>query len=138
MKVISACPVWDSPGMGPNAMFSILDPSTRIPPHTGTANTRLVAHLPLIVPPGCGFRVGSETREWRVGEAFVFDDTIEHEAWNDSDEMRAILIVDVWSPLLSDAERELSRALSARVSRFYGKFEHEAAPVPGKDSIGAM
>jgi aspartate beta-hydroxylase len=132
MKAISACPNWDSPGMGPNAMFSLLDPQTRIPPHTGTANTRLVAHLPLIVPPGCGFRVGGETRAWHVGEAFVFDDTIEHEAWNESDEMRAILIVDVWTPLISDTERELSRALSARVSRFYGKLENEPAPVRSK------
>jgi aspartate beta-hydroxylase len=92
-------------------------------------HTRLVAHLPLVVPPGCGFHVGGETREWRAGEAFVFDDTIEHEAWNNSDEMRAILIVDVWTPLISDAERELSRALSARVSKYYGKLENEPAPV---------
>jgi aspartyl/asparaginyl beta-hydroxylase (cupin superfamily) len=136
MKAISACPNWDSPGMGPNAMFSILDPKTRIPVHTGTANTRLVAHLPLIVPEGCGFRVGGGTREWREGEAFVFDDTIEHEAWNDSDEMRVILIVDVWTPLISDAERELSRALSARVSKFYGKLENEPAPVRSRGFAG--
>ena len=61
----------------------------------------------MIVPPGCGFRVGGEVREWRVGEAFAFDDTIEHEAWNDSDELRAVLIFDVWNPYLSDAEKAL-------------------------------
>ena len=92
-------------GGSPNAMFSLLAPRTRIPPHTGVANTRLVCHLPLIVPPGCGFRVGATTREWRVGEAFVFDDTIEHEAWNDSDELRVVLIVDLWQPSLSAEER---------------------------------
>ena len=76
----------DLPGRSPASMFSTLKPRTRIPPHTGVSNTRLVVHLALIVPPGCGFRVGNETRPWRMGEAFVFDDTIEHEAWNESDE----------------------------------------------------
>jgi aspartyl/asparaginyl beta-hydroxylase (cupin superfamily) len=92
-------------GASPNAMFSLLAPRTRIPPHTGVANTRLVCHLPLIVPPNCGFRVGASTREWQVGESFVFDDTIEHEAWNDSDELRVLLIVDLWQPSLTGEER---------------------------------
>lgn len=92
-------------GRSPNAMFSLLKPTTRIPPHTGVANTRLVCHLPLIVPPGCWFRVGAERREWREGEAFVFDDTIEHEAANDSDAPRVVLIFDIWHPQLSRAER---------------------------------
>lgn len=92
-------------GASPNAMFSLLAPQTRIPPHTGVANTRLVCHLPLVVPPKCGFRVGETVREWKVGEAFVFDDTIEHEAWNDSDELRVVLIFDLWPPALSAAER---------------------------------
>ncbi|MGN6058398.1 MAG: aspartyl/asparaginyl beta-hydroxylase domain-containing protein [Sphingomicrobium sp.] len=95
----------------PNAMFSLLAPRTRIPPHTGAANTRLVCHLPLIVPPRCGFRVGATTREWRVGEAFVFDDTIEHEAWNESDELRVVLIIDLWAPALSTHEREAVSAI---------------------------
>jgi aspartyl/asparaginyl beta-hydroxylase (cupin superfamily) len=98
-------------GGSPNAMFSLLAPRTRIPPHTGVANTRLVCHLPLIVPAGCGFRVGGSTREWRVGEAFVFDDTIEHEAWNDSDELRVVLIIDLWQPSLSAEERKAITAV---------------------------
>ncbi len=89
----------------PNAMFSLLAPRTRIPPHHGVANTRLVCHLPLIVPPNCGFRVGATTRVWRVGESFAFDDTIEHEAWNDSDELRVVLIIDLWQPSLTAEER---------------------------------
>jgi aspartyl/asparaginyl beta-hydroxylase (cupin superfamily) len=93
------------PRRGPNAMFSLLAPGAHIPPHTGVANTRLVCHLPLIVPPGCWFRVGAERREWKVGEAWVFDDTIEHEAMNPSDQLRVILIVDCWHPGLSAAER---------------------------------
>lgn len=91
----------------PNIFFSILKPRTRLPAHTGVSNTRAIVHLPLIVPPGCGFRVGGETREWREGEAFAFDDTIEHEAWNDSDEPRVVLILDVWNPHLTEIERNL-------------------------------
>ena len=64
----------------------------------------------LMVPPGCGFRVGGEIRDWRVGEAFAFDDTIEHEAWNDSDQLRAVLIFDVWNPHLTEVERALLQA----------------------------
>src|SRR5215213_8385867 len=99
------------PGASPNAMFSLLAPKTRIPPHTGVANTRLVCHLPLIVPPSCGFRVGETTREWLVGEAFVFDDTIEHEAWNDSDELRVVLIIDLWPPALGQDDRQAVAAV---------------------------
>jgi aspartate beta-hydroxylase len=95
------------PGRAPTAFFSILKPHTRIPPHTGVTNSRAIIHLPLIVPDGCGFRVGGETREWKVGEAFAFDDTIEHEAWNDSDEMRAVLIFDVWNPHLTLVEQAM-------------------------------
>lgn len=108
---IESSPILDIPGKAPTAMFSILQPRTRIPPHTGTSNTRTTIHLPLIVPPGCGFRVGAETREWREGEAWAFDDTIEHEAWNDSDQPRAILIIDTWNQLLTEAEREVIRRI---------------------------
>ena len=105
----------------PSAMFSILKPRTRIPPHTGVANTRLVVHLPLMVPEGCGFRVGGETRTWREGEAWVFDDTIEHEAWNDSDQRRTILICDVWNPRLPPAERDMVARLMTALDRFTGE-----------------
>lgn len=95
------------PGRAPSAFFSMLKPQTRIPPHTGVTNTRAIVHLPLVVPPGCGFRVGGETRAWEEGRAFAFDDTIEHEAWNDSDALRAVLIFDVWNPHLSERERDI-------------------------------
>lgn len=98
-------------GRSPNAMFSLLKPRTRIPPHNGVANTRLVCHLPLIVPDGCWFRVGAERRAWREGEAFVFDDTIEHEAANDSDQPRVVLIFDLWHPGLAPSERAAVTAL---------------------------
>ena len=93
-------------GASPNAMFSLLAPNTRIPAHVGVNNARLVCHLPLIVPDGCCFRVGAETRYWRKGEAFVFDDTIEHEAMNPSDQLRVVFIFDVWRPDLEPLERQ--------------------------------
>ena len=98
-------------GAGPNAMFSLLAPHTAIPPHVGVNNARLVCHLPLVVPHGCWFRVGAETRRWREGEAFVFDDTIEHEALNPTDQLRVVFIFDVWHPGLSAVEREAVAAL---------------------------
>lgn len=104
---LAALPGAHIPGRAPSAFFSMLRPHTRIPPHTGVTNTRAIVHLPLIVPPGCGFRVGGETREWVEGRPFAFDDTIEHEAWNDSDQTRAILIFDVWNPHLSREEQAI-------------------------------
>ncbi|WP_165961082.1 aspartyl/asparaginyl beta-hydroxylase domain-containing protein [Qipengyuania sediminis] len=109
--LLDRLPLLDIPGKGPTAMFSVLDARTRIPPHTGTSNVRTTVHLPLVIPPGCGFRVGSQTREWQWGEAWAFDDTIEHEAWNDSDQPRTILILDAWNPLLTEAERAVVRAI---------------------------
>jgi aspartyl/asparaginyl beta-hydroxylase (cupin superfamily) len=105
------------PGASPVAMFSLLAPRTRIPPHRGVVNTRLVCHLPLIVPEQCGFRCGATTREWRVGEAFVFDDTIEHEAWNDSDELRVVLILDLWAPALGPGDRRAVAAVIGASNR---------------------
>jgi aspartyl/asparaginyl beta-hydroxylase (cupin superfamily) len=103
----------DVPRRGPNAMFSLLAAGAVIPPHHGVANTRLVCHLPLIVPAGCWFRVGDDKREWKAGEAWVFDDTIEHEAANPSDSLRVVFIVDTWHPDLSSEERAAVAAVMA-------------------------
>lgn len=104
------------PGASPNAMFSLLAPHTVIPPHVGVNNTRLLCHVPLIVPPGCWFRVGAETRPWREGEAFVFDDTIEHEASNPTDHLRVVMIFDLWHPDLDPLEQEAVAAIVAQES----------------------
>lgn len=109
----------DIPGQCPNVMFSALAPHTHIPPHHGETNARLVVHLPLIVPEGCRYRVGFEHRQWKVGQVLIFDDSIEHEARNDSDELRVILMIDVWNPLLSPGEREMVRVLSAAAQEFH-------------------
>ena len=121
-------PQVDVPGRGPTAFFSVLDARTTIPPHTGVTNTRLTVHLPLVVPEGCRFRVGGEMRGWRVGSGWVFDDTIEHEAWNDSNMPRAILIFDVWNPQLTPLERELVREATVVLAEYS---DAEVAP-PGE------
>lgn len=110
-ELLASLPLLDIAGKAPSVMFSALAPRTRIPPHHGSSNVRVTVHLPLIVPPGCGFRVGGETREWREGQAWAFDDTIEHEAWNDSDDLRIILILDAWNPYLTEAERAAVRII---------------------------
>jgi aspartyl/asparaginyl beta-hydroxylase (cupin superfamily) len=111
MALLAELPQPETRGASPNAMFSLLAPHTVIPPHVGVSNARLVCHLPLIVPEGCWFRVGGETRQWKPGEAFVFDDTIEHEASNPSDELRVVFIFDLWHPDLSPVEQEAVAAL---------------------------
>jgi aspartate beta-hydroxylase len=119
--LLASLPMHDVPRHAPTAFFSILDARTNIPAHTGVTNTRVITHLPLVLPGQCRFRVGSETREWRNGEAWVFDDTIEHEAWNDSDSPRAILIFDIWNPFLSEPERALIREAMPAIADYYGE-----------------
>ena len=133
VELLAAVPMHDVPRHAPTAFFSILDAHTHIPAHTGVTNTRVIVHLPLVLPGQCRFRVGSETREWRAGEAWVFDDSIEHEAWNDSDQPRAILIFDVWNPFLSEAERALIRTTMPAIADYYGEsyFGDKTAPTGG-------
>jgi aspartyl/asparaginyl beta-hydroxylase (cupin superfamily) len=119
--VIAKCPkTWDTmlqaplpriSGWGPTVVFSLLKGGAHIAPHSGMFNTRLVCHLPLIVPGGCRFRVGNEIREWEKGKLLIFDDTIEHEAWNDSGDDRIVLIFDVWRPEFSEQEKSELTAL---------------------------
>lgn len=89
------------PGMT-TAGFSALAPGTRIAPHTGYTSRVLRCHLGLIVPPGCGLRIGGETRTWEEGRCLVFDDTARHEAWNQGTSRRVVLLVDFRR---SEAER---------------------------------
>jgi aspartyl/asparaginyl beta-hydroxylase (cupin superfamily) len=111
---MNALPLVFSGKRCPNVLFSRLKAGATIPPHNGMINSRLIGHLPLIIPDDCGFRVGNQTRQWALGEAFLFDDTIEHEAWNHSSEDRFVLIFEVWKPELNEAEQELiTRMLTA-------------------------
>jgi len=120
IQALFACPQPDQAGRTPTAMFSLLQPHTHIPPHTGVTNARLVTHLPLIIPPDCGFRVGNDTRAWEEGKAWVFDDTIEHEAWNRSDRLRVVLIFDIWHPGLTPPERAMISAMAEAMNAFSG------------------
>lgn len=103
----------------PAVLFSELQPGAHIPPHNGATNTRLTVHLPLIVPEGCAFRVGDDTRPWVPGELLIFDDTILHEAWNRGDTRRVVLIFDIWHPMLTAIERELVTRTVEGLVEFY-------------------
>jgi aspartyl/asparaginyl beta-hydroxylase (cupin superfamily) len=116
MAALEKVPLSFIPDVAPCALFSALEPHTHIPAHAGVTNARSLVHLPLILPGPARFRVGNEIREWKLGEAWVFDDTLEHEAWNDADQLRVIMIVDVWNPYLSEGEREL---IAAAISGYY-------------------
>lgn len=122
--LLESLPLVRIPGRGPTAFFSRLKPHTRIPPHHGATNTRVIAHLPLIVPADCGFRVGNDVQPWQPGKLLIFDDTIEHEAWNLSDDTRVVLIFDVWNPFLSTEEREMVSAVTAAMAEFYPERLH--------------
>ena len=116
--LLESLPMAEQPGFAPTVTFSALQPHTHIPAHTGSANVRLLCHLPLILPGPARFRVGNTVRDWKMGEAWVFDDTIDHEAWNDADEMRVILIFDVWNPFLAEGEKAMITAMMQAQRRF--------------------
>lgn len=118
MEALKGVPLCRVPGRTPSILFSRLTPGARIPPHHGLINTRLICHLPLIAPPGSSFRVGNDVREWKAGQAWAFDDTIEHEAANNSGLDRTILIFDVWKPELTPEERDLVAALFKAVDDY--------------------
>ncbi|NRA29422.1 MAG: aspartyl/asparaginyl beta-hydroxylase domain-containing protein [Parvularculaceae bacterium] len=108
MEVLRELPIPDVPGKSPNILFSRLKPGMHIPPHHGQTNARLIGHLALRTPSsGAWLRVGSEKREHHRGEMMLFDDSVEHEAMNESDEDRIVLIFDVWRPELSTEEHRL-------------------------------
>lgn len=126
-NALSKLPLHSVPGYSPEAMFSALKPRTKIKAHYGPVNGRLIVHLPLVVPENCGaITVGDETRTWRQGECLIFDDSMRHEAWNDSDELRAVLIFDIWNPQMQPHERlAMTEILAAAQS-----FETELLAIP--------
>jgi beta-hydroxylase len=89
--------VEDIPGLK-TAGLSWLEPGTHIKPHVGYSDTVLRCHLGLVVPEGCALRVGPKTMPWQEGKCMVFDDTTEHEAWNRSDKVRVVLLLDFLKP----------------------------------------
>ena len=106
MAALDRAPIVRILGHAPESLFSVLGPGSHIKPHHGVTNTRVVTHLPLVVPDDCRLRVADHIHAWRPGRCFTFDDTFEHEAWNRSGETRVILLFDVWNPHLTRAEQE--------------------------------
>jgi aspartyl/asparaginyl beta-hydroxylase (cupin superfamily) len=121
MDALADAPLTAIRNRSPSVLFSLLRPGARIPPHTGFVNTRLICHLPLIVPRDCALRVGNETRVPVEGKAWVFDDTMEHEAWNRSDRIRAILLFEIWRPELTEEERALVSAMFEAIDAHSGE-----------------
>ncbi|WP_018996304.1 aspartyl/asparaginyl beta-hydroxylase domain-containing protein [Hirschia maritima] len=107
VSALSSLPLDFLENQTPSILFSVLKPGTHIPPHHGMLNTRLICHLPLIVPPNCGIRVGNEHINWEEGKVIIFDDSIEHEAWNNSQETRVVLLFEIWHPELTENEKAL-------------------------------
>jgi aspartyl/asparaginyl beta-hydroxylase (cupin superfamily) len=120
IKALELAPLPAVPGQAPMALFSKLTPGTKIPPHNGLLNTRLICHLPIIVPENCGaLRVGNEERPWVEGEMLIFDDSMEHEAWNTSEEERVVLLFEIWRPELGEEERGLVSSMLAAVKEYF-------------------
>jgi tetratricopeptide (TPR) repeat protein len=118
MAALREVPMCQMRGRTPSVLFSLLRPGAHIKPHHGFTNVRLICHLPLLVPGKCGFRVGNETRPWQEGQLTIFDDSIEHEAWNSSDQLRVVLLFDIWRPELSEKERDLITAMMTSIDGF--------------------
>jgi aspartate beta-hydroxylase len=105
LKALDHIPLVHIKQHAPEVFFSILKPGTHIPPHFGLGNYKLAVHLPLLVPDSCQIRVGHETRGWSEGECLIFDDSFQHEAWNNSEQIRAVLIMEIWNPELTEPEK---------------------------------
>ncbi len=117
-EVLNTLPLVHIRGHAPEVLFSILTPGSHILKHHGVTNTRLVTHLPLIIPEDCAISVGGVDHAWREGRCVTFDDTFEHEAWNKSDKVRAVMILDSWHPDLTEAEREAVGLLVGGIGDF--------------------
>lgn len=109
------------PGRAPSVLFSRLKPGAHIPPHTGLVNTRLIGHLPLLVPGRAWLRVGSEVHFWQEGKLVVFDDSIEHEAKNEASQERVVLLFDFWRPEITLPEQEQIAALIGAIVEYSGE-----------------
>lgn len=126
---IENLPLVYTPNHSPEIFFSILKPGTHIPPHYGLANYKIAVHLPLIVPADCAIRVGNETRTWTEGRCLIFDDSFQHEAWNNSNELRAVLILEVWNPQLSAAEQQAVAAVLSVIHDFEREYGAASATI---------
>jgi aspartate beta-hydroxylase len=117
LESIELCRIADE---APEILFSVLTPGTHIQPHYGVTNTRLVMHLPLVVPPDCALNlVNAGEHHWKEGELVMFDDTFLHEAWNRSSSTRIILLMDCWNPHLTDVEKAAVKQMIETISSLH-------------------
>ena len=121
MEALGHAPMPVIKGRSPMALFSRLRPGAHIKPHHGLLNTRLICHIPLVAPPDCRLRVGNEVREWQEGKALIFDDSIEHEARNDSDRTRTILLFEIWRPEIGEEERQALTIMFEAITDYRGE-----------------
>lgn len=98
--------------------FSILQPGTCVPIHCDLWNFTLNLHFAVDVPDGCGIRVTNETRQWENGKCLLFDYSHEHEAWNKSSKIRICLLMDIWNPELTQAEKSAVTALVTEIRSY--------------------
>jgi aspartate beta-hydroxylase len=109
----------------PEVCFSLIRPQSTIMAHYGVTNTRLVFHLPLVVPEDCALNViDAGEHAWKPGEPMLFDDTFQHEAWNRSRQPRLILLMDCWNPHLTQPEQRAVKLLVEEIDRL------ENTPLP--------
>ncbi|PXW70058.1 aspartyl/asparaginyl beta-hydroxylase [Blastomonas natatoria] len=120
MEALATAPMPEIAERSPMALYSLLRPGTHIRPHHGMLNTRLICHLPLITNPDCAIRVGNETRRWQHGKLLIFDDSIEHEAWNRGSATRIILLFEIWRPEISQDERAALTTIFESIAAFGG------------------
>ena len=118
IRLLELLPIPQIKRRSPMALISILKPATHIPPHHGMINTRLICHVPLVVPPNCRLRVGAETRDVVEGKAMIFDDSFEHEAWNDGDSVRAVLLFEIWRPEINEDEKVALTAMFEAITGY--------------------
>jgi aspartate beta-hydroxylase len=129
MAVLSRLPLMHVPNHAPEVVFSVLKPGAHIPLHYGSVNGRLIVHLPLIVPENCGaLCAAGEARAWQEGRCLVFDDSIEHEAWNHSDQIRIVMLIDIWNPQLTPVEQAAFSGALKSIDEFNVSVMGEFAP----------
>ena len=116
---LESVPLTRIDGHAPEVLFSVLAPQTHIKPHHGVTNTRVVTHLPLLIPDGdCKLVVGDDVHAWQTGRCITFDDTFLHEAWNRTDHTRVVLILDTWNPWLREEECVVLKDLVEGIGAF--------------------
>lgn len=116
--ILDGLPLFRVEGNTLEAFYSVLRARAHITPHQSASNVRLTVHLPLVVPEHCTVTVQGEARQTEFGRCLIFDDTAMHEARNDSDEARIVLIFQIWHPDLREEEREVIAASHAAHERW--------------------